>query len=123
MHKPWIFWLFGFYANKALCTNTEKNQAFGFRWFFQTKKKAAVPLSALFLLDYECFPVGHDHQHPAPDVNGCGLAGVAFLRRVKLCGCGLGFFLFEFQRLAVGRFRPAGVVLQNGFQPVGGDSV
>lgn len=83
-------------------------------WFslvFQTKKRAAVPLAALFLLDYECFPVGHDHQHPAPDVNGCGLAGVALPRCVRLCGCSLGFFLFELQRFAVGRFRAAGVVL------------
>ncbi|MBE5036435.1 hypothetical protein INF35_01275 [Subdoligranulum sp. DSM 109015] len=38
MHKPWLFWLFGFCADKALYTNTEKNQAFGFRWFFRQRK-------------------------------------------------------------------------------------
>ena len=41
MHKPWIFWLFGFCADKALYTNTEKKPSIWFSLAFSDKEKGS----------------------------------------------------------------------------------
>ena len=38
MHKPWLFWVFGFYADKAFYINIEKTKHLVFVGFFRQIK-------------------------------------------------------------------------------------
>ena len=70
--------------------------------------------------DDESFFLGQNHENTASDVNGHGLALVAFPRGVLLGGFVIAVPI-EFQDFSVSRFCSAGVVLQGGFHSIGSD--